>query len=326
MFHDILFLCIGLTMVLLGANYLTEGATAVAKRFKMSDLVIGMTIVAFGSCTPDFVVSFTATLQDKGAMAVGNIVGANIFDILLVIGVCALIKPVVIGRETLQKEFPLVVLSSVVLGLMACDVLIDGMPQNFIDRSDGMIMLCFFAIYVYVTYKIATSPDTSSKGAGNTQVSDKPIKMWLAAIMIAGGLAGLVIGGNWFVSSASGVAEKAGMSESLIALTIVAIGSSLPDLSTSAMAAIKGHSGIAIGNVVGSCIFNVFFILGLCSTVKPLELGTINSIDFGVLVLGSILILIFGWGWGKRTINRVEGSILLAGYIGYIVYLILSSK
>ena len=326
MFHDILFLCLGLALVLGGANYLTEGATAVAKRFKLSDLIIGMTVVAFGSSTPDFVVSFTSTLQGKGAMAVGNIVGANIFDILLVVGLCAMIKPVVIGRSTLQKEFPLVVLSSIVLGLMACDVLIDHMSQNLIDRSDGLIMLCFFIIYGYVTYKIATSPDTSSQSAGNNEVSAKPMKIWLAILMIAGGLAGLVIGGNWFVSSASGVAEKAGMSESLVALTIVAVGSSLPDLSTSVVAALKGHSGIAIGNVVGSCIMNVFFILGVCSTVKPLELGTINSIDFGVLVLGSILILLFGGMWGKRTINRLEGAVLFLGYVGYILYLIISAK
>lgn len=326
MFHDILFLIIGLALILGGANYLTEGATAVAKRFQVSDLMIGMTVVAFGSCTPDLVVSLTSTLEDKGAMAVGNIVGANIFDILLVVGLCALIRPVVIGRDTLQKEFPMVILSSVVLGLMACDVLIDRLPSNFIDRSDGMIMLCFFAIYCYVTYKISKSPDTPSNSAGNNKVSDKPVKMWLAIIMIAGGLAGLVFGGDWFVSSASGIAEKAGMSQSLVSLTIVAIGSSLPDLSTSAVAAIKGHSGIAIGNVVGSCVINVFFILGLCSTIKPLELGTINAIDFGVLILGSLLIWIFGWTWGKRIINRTEGAILFLGYGGYILYLILSSK
>ena len=326
MFHDILFLCLGLALVLGGANYLTEGATAVAKRFHLSDLVIGMTVVAFGSCTPDLVVSLTSTLQGKGAMAVGNIVGANIFDLLLVVGLCALIRPVVIGRSTLQKEFPMVILSSIILGLMACDVLIDRLPNNFIDRSDGMIMLCFFAIYCYITYKIATSPDTSSTTAGNNEVSDKPIKLWLSIVMICGGLAGLVIGGNWFVSSASGIAEKAGMSESLVALTIVAIGSSLPDLTTSAVAAIKGHSGIAIGNIVGSCVLNVFFIIGLCSTIRPLELGHINAIDFGVLVLSSILIWIFGKLWGKNTINRIEGLILFLGYGGYVLYLILSSK
>lgn len=326
MFHDILFLIIGLVLVLGGANYLTEGATAIAKKFHMSELVIGMTVVAFGSSTPDLVVSLTSTLQDKGALAVGNIVGANIFDILLVVGLCALVNPVKIGRATLQKEFPMVILSSVVLFLVACDVLIDGLSQNFIDRSDGLILLCFFVINCVVTYMISKSPDTLSTDAGNNEVSRKTVKMWLAVIMVVSGLAGLVIGGDWFVSSASGIAEKAGMSETLVGLTIVAIGSSLPDLSTSLIAAIKGHSGIAVGNVVGSCVLNIFFIIGLCATVRPLELGTVNAIDFGVLVVGSLLIWLFGWVWGKRTINRPEGAMLILCYVGYIIYLILSNK
>ena len=326
MLHDILFLIIGLALVLAGANYLTDGATAIAKRFKMSDLIIGMTVVAFGSSTPDLVVSLTSTLQGKGAMAVANIVGANIFDILLVIGLCALVRPVVIGRATLQKVFPMVILSSGVLFLVACDVLIDGLKTNFIDRSDGLILLCFFVINCVVTYMVSKSPETLSNTAGNTEVSTRQLKMWVAIVMVVGGLAGLVIGGNWFVSSASGIAEKAGMSESLVGLTIVAIGSSLPDLSTSLIAAIKGHSGIAVGNIVGSCVLNVFFIIGLCATIKPLELGTVNAIDFGVLVAGSILIWLFGWVWGKRTINRQEGLMLVVCYAGYIAYLLLSNK
>ena len=326
MFHEILFLCLGLGLILGGANYLTEGATAVARRLKMSDLVIGMTVVAFGSATPDLVVSLTSTFQNKGAIAIGNILGANIFDILFVVGACALIRPVRVGKSTLQKEFPMVILSSIVFGLMACDVLIDGLKTNFIDRSDGLILLCFFAIYCYVTYKIAKSPDTAQDNAGNNEVSTKPVKTWLAIVMIIGGLAGLVIGGNWFVSSASNLAKRIGMSDSLIALTVVAIGSSLPDLTTSVVAAIKGHSGIAIGNIVGSCVLNVFFIVGICSTIKPLNLGTINTIDFGVLILGSVLIGVFGWVWGKRTINRYEGAFLFLGYVTYMIYLILSSK
>lgn len=326
MIHDIIFLILGLALVLAGANYLTEGASAVARKFHLSDLIIGMTIVAFGSSTPDLVISLTSTLQDKATLAVGDILGANIFDILLVVGLCAVIRPVTIGKETLQKEFPMVILSSFVFSLVACDILVDGLATNFIDRSDGLILLCFFAINCYVTYKISQSPDTPDSSAGNTTVKNKPLKIWLAIIMIGGGLAGLVIGGNWFVSASSGIAEKCGMSESLIGLTIVAIGSSLPDLSTSLVAAIKGHSGIAVGNVVGSCVLNVFFIIGLCGTIKPLELGTINAIDFGVLIAGSLLIWLFGWVWGKRTINRTEGAILILCYIAYMVYLILSSK
>lgn len=326
MFHDILFLCIGLALVLGGANYLTDGATAIARKFKLSDLIIGMTVVAFGSSTPDLVVSLTSTLQDKGAMAVANIVGANIFDILLVIGLCAVVRPVVIGRATLQKVFPMVILSSVVLFLVACDVLVDGLSSNFIDRSDGLILLCFFVINCFVTYMVSKSPDTLASSAGNNEVSKKPMKMWLAVVMVLGGLGGLVVGGDWFVNSASGIAEKAGMSQSLVGLTIVAIGSSLPDLSTSLIAAIKGHSGIAVGNIVGSCVLNVFFIIGLCATVKPLELGSVNAIDFGVLVVGSLLIWLFGWVWGKRTINRPEGAFLILCYVAYFVYLIVSGK
>lgn len=192
MLHDIIFLLLGITLVLGGANYLTDGATAVAKKFHLSDLIIGMTVVAIGSSTPDLVVSFTSTLQDKGAIAVGNILGANIFDIFFVIGLCAMVRPVVIGRATLQKEFPMVILSSAVFLLISCDILIDGLTKNFIDRSDGLILLCFFVIYCYVTYMTAKSPETPSSTAGNTAVSKKPLKMWLAVIMIGGGLAGLV--------------------------------------------------------------------------------------------------------------------------------------
>lgn len=326
MFHDFLFLTLGLIMVLGGANYMTDGASVVARHFKIPDLIIGMTIVAFGSSAPDFVIAMTSTLQNHAALAVGDIVGANIFDILFIVGLCALVRPVIIGRATLQKEFPMVVLSSAVLLFVACDVVIDGSPQNFIDRSDGLILLCFFAINCYVTYMISKTPDTLTSTAGNTSVKQRSAPGWLTAVMILGGLAALIIGGNWFVSGASGVARHFGMSESLVGLTIAAIGSSLPDLSTSLIATIKGHSGIAIGNVVGSCVLNVFFTIGMCSTVRTLDMATINVVDFGVLLGGALLMWFFGWFWGKRTINRPEGAILVLGYVAYITYLVLSSK
>lgn len=326
MLHDIIFLLLGLALVLGGANYLTDGAVAVARKLHMSDLMIGLTIVAIGSSTPDLVVSLTSTLQNKGALAAGNIVGANIFDIFLVVGLCALVRPVVIGRATLQKEFPLVLLSSLVFAFMACDSLIDGLGYNLIDRSDGLILLCFFIIYCYVTYLVAKTPNPSDSSTDSDSVPSKHLRVWLACVMIGGGLAGLIIGGNWFVSSASGIAEKCGMSQALVGLTIAAIGSSLPDLSTSLIAAVKGHSGLAIGNIVGSCALNVFFTIGLCAVVKPLQLGSINAIDFAILIGGSILICLFGWLWGKRTITRTEGAILALCYAGYIVYLVLSGK
>ena len=326
MFHDILFLILGLGFVLLGANFLTDGASAIARRFHVSELIIGVTIVAFGSSTPDLVVCLTSTLSGKAAMAVGSIVGANIFDILLVIGVCAVIHPILVGKSTLQKEFPMVILSSLVLSLMAFDVLIDRAHVNLINRTDGLILLCFFAINCYITYKIAKSPDTETTTAGNTSKNPKTIKMGIASVMVVIGLAGLIVGGKWFVANASSIAARCGMSESLIGLTIVAIGSSLPDLSTSVVAAAKGHSDIAVGNVVGSCVLNVFFIIGLCATIRPLDLGTINWIDFAVLTGGSVLLWIFGWMWGKSTIRRSEGVMLILCYVGYMCYLILSNK
>lgn len=326
MIHDIIFLIAGIALVLGGANYMTDGASAIARRWGISELVIGMTVVAFGSCTPDLVVSLTSTLQGKAALAVSNIVGANIFDLLFVIGLCALIRPIIIGRETLHKEFPMVILSSAVLLIMACDTLIDHSSVDLLNRSDGLILLCFFAINCYVTYKISKSPDTPQTSAGNTPATKNPINIPLSVIMVAGGLAALIVGGNWFVSSASGIAAKCGMSQTLVGLTVVAIGSSLPDLFTSAIAAVKGHSGIALGNVVGSCVINVFFVIGICATTKPLDLGTMNCIDFGVLLAGALFLWLAGWVWGKRTINRPEGAFLVVCYAAYMAYLILSSK
>lgn len=324
MFHEILFFCLGLVLVMGGDNYLTDGASAIARRFKVSDLVIGLTIVAFGSSTPDLVISLTSTIQDKAQIAVGDILGANIFDILLVIGICAMVRPILVSGQTLHKEFPMVILSSAVLFILGCDTLVDNARVDIMNRSDGLVLICFLIIYGYVTYMIARMQDTPPT-AGNSPVPQKPIRIWLCCIMIAGGLAALVVGGNWIVSGASGIARKCGMSEAMVGLTVVAIGSSIPDLFTSLVAALKGHSGIAVGNVVGSCVLNVFMIIGICATVKPLDLGTINAFDFGVLLAGSILLWIFGWVWGKRTINRREGAILAAGYAAYIAYLIIKA-
>lgn len=321
MFHDIAILVIGLVLIMVGANGLTDGASAIARKFKVSDLVIGLTIVALGSSAPDFVVSMMSTVAGKSTIAVGDVVGANIFDILLVIGICALVKPIVVGEQTLMKEMPMVILSSAVLFVAGSSGLIDGTGTNSIGRAMGILILFFFIIYMVITFLIARQQD-SSVSAGNNPPSQKPKKMWLAAIFVVAGLIGLVTGGNWIVDGASGIARRFGMSEAMVGLTIVAIGGSVPDLFTSLAAALKGHSGIAVGNVVGSCVFNVLFVLGSCATVHPLEMGNINIVDLGVLLGGSVLLWIFGWFWGKRTIKRWEGAVLTLCYITYFTYLI----
>ncbi|MDE6114856.1 MAG: calcium/sodium antiporter [Muribaculum sp.] len=330
MAHDIIFLILGIILIIAGGNYLTDGASAVARHFKVSNLVIGLTVVAFGSSTPDFVVCLTSTLSGKSQLALGDVVGANIFDILLVVGIVALVNPIHISKDMLWKDLPMLALASMALFFCGDDRLFDG-TADYISRSDGLMLLAFFAIFMAYTFEMAREPQplVPANATGNTSNKDagggKGMKMWLAAVCIAGGLAALVVGGNWIVDGASGIALKAGLSEGMVGLTIVAIGSSVPDLATSVVAAVKKQPGIALGNVVGACIFNVFFIIGLCATIRPLDTGTISLVDFSTLVGGSLLLWLFGQIIGKRVITRGEGVVLALGYVAYITYLIVKA-
>lgn len=330
MAHDIIFLILGIILIIAGGNYLTDGASAVARHFKVSNLVIGLTVVAFGSSTPDFVVCLTSTLSGKSQLALGDVVGANIFDILLVVGIVALVNPIHISKDMLWKDLPMLALASMALFFCGDDRLFDG-TADYISRTDGLMLLAFFAIFMAYTFEMAREPQplVPANATGNTSNKDagggKGMKMWLAAVCIAGGLAALVVGGNWIVDGASGIALKAGLSEGMVGLTIVAIGSSVPDLATSVVAAVKKQPGIALGNVVGACIFNVFFIIGLCATIRPLDTGTISLVDFSTLVGGSLLLWLFGQIIGKRVITRGEGVVLALGYVAYITYLIVNA-
>lgn len=330
MAHDIIFLILGIILIIAGGNYLTDGASAVARHFKVSNLVIGLTVVAFGSSTPDFVVCLTSTLSGKSQLALGDVVGANMFDILLVVGIVALVNPIHISKDMLWKDLPMLALASMALFFCGDDRLFDG-TADYISRTDGLMLLAFFAIFMAYTFEMAREPQplVPANATGNTSNKDagggKGMKMWLAAVCIAGGLAALVVGGNWIVDGASGIALKAGLSEGMVGLTIVAIGSSVPDLATSVVAAVKKQPGIALGNVVGACIFNVFFIIGLCATIRPLDTGTISLVDFSTLVGGSLLLWLFGQIIGKRVITRGEGVVLALGYVAYITYLIVKA-
>lgn len=272
---DFLILLLGLGLILVGANWLTDGASALAKRFSISDLVIGLTIVAFGTSTPEFVVSLTAALEGSAELAIGNVVGSNIFNIFMILGVTSVVSPIVVGRSTMSKEIPLVILSSLVVYFCACDVSLDGAASSVISRVEGLLLLGFFAIFMGYTFSIAKNPATEDQP---TTVKTMPI--WKSLVFIVGGLAGLIFGGQLFVDGASEIARGLGVSESVIGLTLVAAGTSLPELATSLVAALKKNAGIAIGNVVGSNIFNVFFILGASATISPLPLGGITNIDF----------------------------------------------
>ncbi len=315
----------GLLLILWGANGLTDGAASVAKRFNIPNIVIGLTIVAFGTSAPELTVSVSSALKGSADMAIGNVVGSNIFNVLAIVGCTAMVAPIMVTRNTLIKEIPLCILASIVLLFMANDVLLDGGVKNVISTTDGLVLLCFFAIFLSYTFAIAKKPVSGRDGEAiqeeETEIKELPV--WKSILYILLGLAALVGGGNLFVDGASGIARSLGVSESIIGLTLVAAGTSLPELATSVVAALKKNPEIAIGNVIGSSLFNIFFVLGCSASITPLNLMGISNLDFSVLVGSCILLWLFGVFFAKRTITRLEGCSLLLGYIAYTVALIL---
>ena len=316
LFLDILFLLGGMALILLGANGLTDGSSSVAKRFGISDLVIGLTIVAFGTSAPELMVSLVSSIKGSAQLAIGNVVGSNIFNILMIVGLTAVVMPIKVQKNTITNEIPLVLLSSLALVACASDIVLDGGVGNVIGRGDGILLLLFFAIFMRYTFSIAKSSGEES----GEQIKLMPI--WKSLLFIVLGLAGLIVGGQLFVDGASGIARSLGVSESVIGLTLVAGGTSLPELATSVVAAVKKKPGIAIGNVIGSNLFNIFLVLGASATVSPLPLGNIGISDMLMLVVSSVLFWAAGWFFKDKTITRVEGAIMVALYVGYIWWLI----
>jgi len=315
---DILYLVIGLILIILGANGLTDGAASIAKKLKISSLVIGLTIVGFGTSTPELSVSISSALKGSADIAIGNIVGSNIFNTLFIVGCTAMVAPIVITRNTIRREIPLCILASVVLLVCANDVLLDHAPMNVISSTDGLILLCFFVIFL--GYSIAISKNTNEKTA---EIEIKALSWWKSITFILLGLAALIFGGQIFVNGAIGIARGLGISEAVIGVTIVAIGTSLPELATSVVAAMKKNPEIAIGNIIGSNLFNIFFILGCSATITPLFPKGISNFDYLWLVASSILLWFFGLFFGKRIIMRFEGIILILAWVVYTAWLII---
>lgn len=320
MIIDIILLIVGLVLILGGANYLTDGAAAVARRFGMSDLMVGLTIVAFGTSAPELTISIMSAIDGNTGIAIGNVVGSNIFNTLIIIGAVAVARPIKITGGIMSKEIPLVVLSAAALLAMGSSKWLDG-TTPVISRVDGILLLLFFAIFMRYVFSQSKQkmPETSESSNETPPVQTA---LWKSVIFIIGGLAALIYGGDLFVDKASAIASSLGVSDAIIGLTIVAMGTSLPELATSLTAAIKGNSGIAIGNVIGSNIFNIFLVLGCSATIRPLPFGAISEIDLLVLFASCVLFWIFGWFFGNRTINRAEGGLLVAGYIAYMIYLV----
>lgn len=326
MIIDIVWLIVGLVLILTGANFLTDGASAVAKKFGLTDLVIGLTVVAFGTSAPELVISVMASADGNPELAVGNVIGSNIFNILAIIGITAMVRPIAIKKSVMTIEIPMVLLSSVIILILGSSVVLDHTQANIISRVEGLLLLIFFLLFMRYTFATArNTPDAGSDPQAADTNKLKNIKMWQAIVFIIGGLAALIWGGNKFVQGASAIASGLGVSEAVIGLTIVAIGTSLPELATSIVAALKNEPGLAIGNVIGSNIFNIFMVLGTAAVVKPLPFGNINYVDLWVLTGASLMFMIFGWFFKKRIITRAEGTIMAICYILYMSWLVINA-
>ncbi|MBD5187020.1 MAG: calcium/sodium antiporter [Bacteroidales bacterium] len=325
MLLNIIYLIIGLALILVGANILTDGASALAKKWGMSDLIVGLTIVAFGTSAPELVISIMSAAEGNSGIAIGNVVGSNIFNICAIIGITALVTPVKVSKGIMRTDIPLVILSALVLLVMGNNILLDGAQANILTRTNGIILLLFFAIFMYHTFNAAKNPTLNESDDDVDKSPVKEMPLLKSIIWIVGGLAGLIFGGDLFVDGASGIASAMGVSDAVIGLTIVAIGTSLPELATSVTAALKGKTAIALGNVIGSNIFNIFLVLGCSATVSPLLFGSVGNVDLLVLTITSLLFWIFGYVYKERTITRIEGGLLLACYVAYMTYIVLTA-
>ena len=348
---DILLLIAGLALILVGANYLVDGASSIAKKAGLSDFIIGMTIVGIGTSTPEMVVSFASAIKGNADIAVGNVLGSNIFNTLIILGCTALFSPIALTSNNIKKDIPFALLASFVLCTMGCATWLDGTAVNAISRVNGIMLLCLFGVFMAYTIYSSTSaatanagnplPDSSSAdrlsatdnlsgasvshpaGNGNTSVessgSKKETPVWAAVLMVLGGLCGLVFGGDMFVNSASAIARSLGVSDAVIAVTIVAGGTSLPELASCLVAAFKKNTDQALGNVIGSNVSNIFLILGGSATIHPLVMNGIRPIELITLMISSVLVFLFAFTFKKKQIDRIEGALLVCIYIAFIV-------
>jgi len=308
---------VGLLLVVKGADFLTDGASSIARKFKVSTLLIGLTIVSLGTSLPELVVSSVSAMKGSSDMALGNVVGSNMFNTLAIVGVTALFCPIVCKKDLLLRDIPVNVLVTCTLFVMV--YFCNGI--GILTRMEGITLLTIFVIYMGFT--IYTSLK-SSKRTDEAPV-EAPMPIWKAIVLIVLGLTALVFGGDWFVDGAAGIAAELGVSESVIALTIVSAGTSFPELATSVVAARKGDTDMAMGNVVGSNIFNIMFILGVASVINPIAAKNISIIDFKILLFSILLLTVFCVVGKRHRIGRWQGAVLTICMIAYYAYLVYNS-
>ena len=311
-------LVVGFALLIKGADYFVEGASKLAQLLKVPPLLVGLTIVAFGTSSPEATVSIIAALEGSSEVSLGNVIGSNIVNITLVVGITAMINPLSVETATIRKEIPFTLLASVALWVLISDIALQNSGFNLITRSDGIIFLLFLAIFMYYIFEVARN--NREQGAGD--VPQAAGATWGKNIFLTlVGLAGIIFGGDLVVDNATGIALSIGMSETLVGLTIIAIGTSLPELITSITAALKKQSEIALGNIVGSNILNILFVLGVSATISPLVVIDKIFVDVIVMIILTVLLLIFSRT--RYKISKIEGTILVSVYITYLVYVIL---
>lgn len=319
MLENCFFLLAGLLLVVVGANYLVDGASAVARKLGLSEFIIGLTIVGMGTSAPEMVVSMIGALQGKGAVAVGNVLGSNIFNTLLILGLTAIILPVGITRENRRRDIPVNLAVTLVVILLGMKHSLFGLgTEDGLGTWDGAILLVLFVLYMVLSFRTGKADAQPEENGG-----EKSIPTGLAIVMILGGLAALVFGGRWFVNGATGLAEIAGISEKFVAVTILAGGTSLPELATCVAAAIKKKGQLALGNIIGSNIFNLLLILGGSALIHPLSFQQITPLDLGALLVSAIALVTCLWVGKRNQLDRLDGSLFLAIWAAYMTYLVI---
>jgi len=310
-------LLIGFAILIKGADFLVNGASSVAKKNGISNLAIGLTVVAFGTSMPELIVSLLSALAGKNDASFGNAIGSNNFNLLFVLGICGLIYPLTVQRNSVRYEIPLSLLAAGVLFFLVNDTLIWDSESNLLSRFDSLILLVFFGAFLLYIYRTMKNTNDLDQGG-----EIKLLRTGVAIGMIALGLAMLIGGGTSVVNSATTIAQHFGLSEKLIGLTILAAGTSLPELATSAVAAYRRNTDIAIGNVIGSNIFNIFFILGITGFVNPLTYNTSLNFDLAIFGISTVVLLFFMFTINQRKLDRWEAFLLLGGYLAYTIFLI----
>lgn len=312
---QILILLAGLLLILFGANWLVDGSSSLAKRFGLSEFIIGLTIVGIGTSTPEMVVSFLSSFQGKADMAIGNIVGSNIFNTMMILGVTALIAPLAITKSNLKKDIPLNIIVTLLLIILGLNFTLFGKGTDQLSRIDGIILLAIFVWYLWSSFKSDSADEEEGEGV-------KQYSLGISILLIIAGLAALVFGGRLFVNSATELAKMFGVSDKFIAITVMAAGTSMPELATCVVAALKGRGQLALGNILGSNISNILLILGGAALINPLSFSGMTTVDLGAVLLCSVFILASAYMFRKRQLDRVEGVLLLLMEAGYMWYLI----